>query len=103
MANPHRGEVELKAGGKSYTLVFTINAICDVEEEYPGVNILADLNKASNIRYLLLASLRDRHPDIKKSDAGNILQEAGFEATKVAIAQAYERAIGRKDSPENPQ
>ena len=103
MANPNRGEVELKAGDDTYTLVFTINALCDIEEAHPGLNILGDISKLSNIRYLLLAGLCARHPDIKKADAGNILQEAGFEATQSAVVVALERGIGPKDKTKNPQ
>lgn len=103
MANPYRGEVELKVGEETYTIVFSINVLCDIEEAHPGINILGDFSKLSNIRYLLLAGLRERHPKITKADAGRILQEAGFEEAQAAIVLALERGIGRKDKTENPQ
>ncbi len=103
MANPHRGEVALVAGDKTYTLVFTINALCDIEEAHPGVNILSDFSKLSNIRYLLLAGLAARHPETKKADAGNILQEAGFQSVQVAVAEALQRGLGTRDKTANPQ
>jgi hypothetical protein len=102
MANSHRGEVDLKAGDETYTLVFTINTLCDMEEERPGVNILGDLSKLSNIRYLLLSGLRERHPKLNKVDAGRILQDAGLPAAQSAIQLALERGIGPKDKTENP-
>jgi hypothetical protein len=103
MANPHRGEVELKAGDKSYTLVYNINVLCEIEEANPGVNTMTDFAKLSNIRYLLLAGLTTHHPEIKKTDAGNIIQEAGFQVVKIAVAEALERGLGKKDKNENPQ
>lgn len=103
MANAHRGEVEIKAGDKTYTLVFTINALCDVEEASPGVNILGDFSKLSNIRLMLWAGLRTRHPEIGKADAGRILEEAGFSSAKAAVVQAIERAFPAKDATANPQ
>ena len=32
MGNPYKGEVQFTAGGKSYTLYFSINAMCELEE-----------------------------------------------------------------------
>lgn len=103
MANAHRGEVELKAGDKTYTLALTINALCDVEEASPGVNILGDFSRLSNIRLMLWAALRTHHPELQKSDAGRILQEAGFDAAKIAVTKAIERGMPPKDKTENPQ
>lgn len=31
MANPHRGEIEFEAGGKTFALRYSVNAICDLE------------------------------------------------------------------------
>lgn len=40
MVNRHRGEVELKAGGKSYTLCLTLGALAHLEAAYGGEDIL---------------------------------------------------------------
>jgi hypothetical protein len=32
MANPHMGEVAVEIGGTPYTLVFNVNAICEIED-----------------------------------------------------------------------
>lgn len=103
MANPYRGEVNLQAGDKTYTLVYTINALCDVEEANPGVNILSDFSKISNIRLMALAGLKKYHPEITKANVGDLLQEVGLEEAKIAISEAIARAFPPKDKTANPQ
>ena len=95
MANPHRGEVEIKAGEKAYTLVFTINAICDVEEE-TGADLLADLTRLSKVRLMLYAGLRTRHPEISRADAGAIIETIGVDVVQQAIVKALEIAFPKK-------
>ena len=107
MANLHRGEVELKAGEKVYTLVFTINSVCDLESALnKGVNeIVADMARISTIRAVLWAGLQERHPmDIKA--AGAIMHEAGAATTAEAVNRAMSLAFppaGAKGGGENPR
>jgi len=107
MANPNRGEVELKAGDQTYMLVFTINSVCDLEGALnKGVNeIVADMARISTIRAVLWAGLKERHPmDIKA--AGAIMHEAGAAATAAAVNRAISLAFppaATKGGNENPQ
>ena len=47
MANPHKGEVEVEVGGKTYTMVFSTNCACAVEErlDRPWLDILYELQQ----------------------------------------------------------
>jgi hypothetical protein len=104
MANPHRGEVELKAGDQTYTLVFTINAVCELEGALnKGINeIVADMARVSTIRAVLWAGLQELHPmDLKA--AGAIMHEAGAAATAEAVNRAMSLAFPPKDATKNPQ
>lgn len=80
MANPHRGEVALESEGATYTLVFSVNACCEVEELLGQSfnQILARLDvpataRLGTIRALLWAALRERHAGLSLTEAGSIL------------------------------
>lgn len=88
MANAHQGKVDFEAGGKTYTLCFSANALCDLED-ISGKGVVAiftemeewqnDPNKISLkfLRSVFCAALRDSHPDITPSEAGNLIIAAG--------------------------
>lgn len=109
MANPHRGEVELKAGEKSYTLAFTINSVCELEDALnKGVNeIVGDMGRISVVRAVLWAGLRHHH-NVSLEEAGNVMHEAGAAATAKAINEAMALAFpqepaSKKATSKNPQ
>jgi len=94
MSNPHRGEVELKAGDKSYTLAFTINSVCELEAKLDKSlgDIVADMGRMVTIRAVLWAGLRQHHK-VEIEEAGEIMQLAGAAATAQAINQAMTSAF----------
>ncbi len=84
MANPLKGEVELIAGDKPYTLRFSIDAICSLEERlgkgFPAIAV--ELQKPEKmtivmVRHLLHASLTESHPDITLKQAGELIVTGG--------------------------
>ncbi len=95
MANSLKGEVSLVYSGADYTMVLDFNALCDFEGE-TGKNALSVLDggssmTASDMRALLWAGLRQRHPEMTLSLAGEILSEnidAIGRATAVALPKA---------------
>jgi hypothetical protein len=101
MANPHRGEVALKAGDKAYTASFSINAMCDLEQlmRRSIVEIAMELEmvesnpttlRMGTVRAVTWAALRQHHPELTEADAGDILAEAGFaEVMKVVLQAIY--------------
>lgn len=93
MANPHRGEVGFLADGKAYTMVYTINSLCELEEETgKGVDVLAaDLEapSISLVRTLFWAGLRARHPEITVTAAGEIIDTLGFPEVSALIERAF--------------
>lgn len=94
MANPHRGEVELKAGEKTYTLSFTINAVCELEAalDKPLMDVVSDMGRLMTIRAVLWAGLRHHHK-VTLEEAGDVMQAAGAPATAEAINLALSRAF----------
>jgi hypothetical protein len=99
MANTQRGHVDLKAGETSYKLVFSINALCELEEETGlSVNQLAaemggDNVKLKLLRVLLWGALRDHHEDVTIKGAGDIAGLAGMAEVGDAIGKAFNLAF----------
>ena len=83
MANRERGEMDLTAGDKTYTLKLTTNATCELEDLSGKVldDIMRQLAKGSSkaLRWILWASLQEYHADVAKDvkDVGPIIDAAG--------------------------
>lgn len=90
MANPAKGEVAFKVADAEYTLKFSTNAICEMEEAVSkGLNsILQNMERLSYVRALLWAALRAKHPDISLAATGEIIDRAGMKSTTDAVGKA---------------
>lgn len=106
MANPHRGEVVFKAADAEYTLVFSTNSICELEELLnSGLNtIVANMERLTTVRALLWAGLHSKHPEISLKKAGDIIDVCGMAAATEAVGRALNAAFPKpeKDAPANP-
>jgi hypothetical protein len=111
MANPHKGEVELKAGDATYVLRFGWNEIAEIEGllDISFFEALAPKFQApSSIRggewrALLWAALRGRQSQIDLLAAGEIINEVGLEAVITAIGRAFQLTFPDKEAAEeNP-
>lgn len=84
MANSQKGEVELKAGDRTYVLRYSIDAICTIEEKL-GKNFLRVVAEMQNpatvsvtmMREVLHAGLAEHHPELTLKEAGELLVAAG--------------------------
>lgn len=101
MPNPHKGEVELKAGDATYVLRYSIDAICTLEDAldkgFPAIaeemSVPANV-RLSNLRQILLAGLREQQPDITLREAGELIVLAGGAITVLGkIAEAFTAAF----------
>lgn len=74
MAVSERGEVALEIGGKRYTLVLDIDAICELENDtqlrLAQVMEKVDQGSFVFIRKYLLAALRRHHPTVTPKEVG---------------------------------
>lgn len=83
MANKERGEMTLVAGADTYVLRLTTNACCELEDK--SAKLLDDIVRGAmrgsvrDLRWLLWASLQDKHHETVKSpvDAGEVIDAAG--------------------------
>lgn len=103
MGNALRGEVGFDADGASYTLIYSVNALCVLESELgSGVGKIAatmtdlDSLKLADIRTLFWAGLHDHHPAIDKLEAGRIMTTIGLPQAMVLISKAFNFAFGEE-------
>ena len=100
MANPHRGSVALQAGDHAYTLSYSVNAICELEDHLGMpvakiVNLMKDEEniRMATVRALIWGALRDHHEDIGLKGAGEIATTAGISACMEKVGKAFELAF----------
>lgn len=110
MANRHRGEVDIVADGKTYTLLFSVNALCEIEAHFdlPIAQIGNKLNdehttRLADLRALLTFGLREHHPEMDFDEAGRIATAAGISAAMGSLARAFTLAFPGAGDGARPQ
>jgi len=109
MANPHKGEVELKAGDSTYILRYSIDAICSLEDRldkgFPA--IVAEMSspatmRLSAVREVLLAGLQEHRPDITVKQAGELIILAGGALVVLGkVNEAFAAAFPEPEASDN--
>jgi hypothetical protein len=108
MANKVRGEVAFAAGDKSYTLLFDINALCELEDVLGegalagglGANGAQDvLISLKRLRAFVWCGLRRHHGVLTLADAGDIVGAAGIAAATAAVGEALQAAFPDPSGP----
>lgn len=101
MGNPHKGEVTFEAGGATYTMRLSVDALCSLEE-ITGKSIMVLAEELSDpermtlsrVRQVMAASLREHHPDLSLQDAGELIIAAGGLTAMVGkIGEAFAAAF----------
>lgn len=95
MANPARGEIALKVGDTAYTLKFSTNAICELEDHLDkGINVIvSNMERVTTVRALLWAGLRAQYPDITIAKAGEMIDRVGMAKATDVIGKALAAAF----------
>lgn len=108
MANRVKGEVAIIAadGPKSgeYTLLLDFNALCDLEEHFPGImdgNL--DIKGVRPIRRIFQAGFAHYHPDLTERDVGSIIHSIGMVAATEKLAEAMKASFPEADGKPDPQ
>ena len=108
MGNLKRGIVDLKIGEETYSLRFSINVCCELEERLgdtiSGIaNTMADEKKLSIslVRTLFWHAIKENH-DVSKSEAGEIMSDGDFVEIMGAVGKAFEAAFPKPDAKKNP-
>jgi hypothetical protein len=100
MSNPHKGEVSFDHGGKTYKLVFSANALCEMEDltGEPAIASIAAMGdptkaKIKTLRAAMWAALRDHHEQVSLKEAGNIVTGIGMAKASSLIGQVFSLAF----------
>lgn len=103
MANPARGEVAFKVDDTEYTLKFSTNAICELEDRLDkGLNtIVGNMERVTTVRALLWAGLRAHHPEVTIGSTGEIIDRAGIATITEAIGKALAAAFPKVEPGPN--
>lgn len=103
VANPQRGQLGFEVAGEHYTLAFTTNALCAIEEEF-DLDDISGLEKVLNdkpslrtIRKLFRIGLTDDNADMTDLEAGDLMQAVGglepsLQLIMLAVEQAFPEA-----------
>ena len=98
-----KGEVRFDAEGASYCLIFTIDALCALEDRVNKSveEIGAAMSKSprlSLLRSLFHAGLREHHKDLTEKRAGEIMQGIGLDKAGALIGEAFTAAFANPEA-----
>lgn len=80
-----KGDVRLG----DYTLRMDFNALCDAEEDFPGImNGEVSLDSFRNIRTMIRHALSAHHADLTDRDVGAIIHDVGLTQAAEAVTEA---------------
>jgi hypothetical protein len=105
LPNP-RGHVSFEAGGRTWTLVYSINALIEIEESL-GVAV-KDVGRIlsspdgvplKTLRTLFRCGLVDHHPEVDDKTAGVLMSEIGLNGEAVEVMA---RALNAAFPPADP-
>ena len=99
-----KGEVAFEVDGQPYKLVLDFNALCDLEDEMPGLmDGTVEIKSPKAIRAVFAAGLAKHHPGLSLIDAGNLIQGVGIEKAGGYVAEAFAASFGGGDKTSSPQ
>jgi len=103
MANRQKGEVAFEVEGASYTLRFTIDAICALEDRLDqGLGEIAmralTSKRVGFMRGLMWAGLRQHHPDVDMVAAGELIAGLGMAQAGELLGEALSAAFPDREA-----
>jgi hypothetical protein len=109
MANKHKGEVEFTADGTTFKLVYSTNALCELEgvTGEPAIVSFASMGdpakaRISLSRAMFWAGLRDHHSELSLADAGTMMTSIGLQEANRLIGEAVSLAFPVPEASSRP-
>lgn len=109
-ANDLNGEVSLQHKGETFTLRYSIDALCRLEERFDCDvgDLLRRLQGKVRINFLravLFEGLQDQHPSLDEKTAGEIIGSYRVIDITIEILTAFSRAFPqpKEGAPADPQ
>lgn len=94
MANPIKGEIAFEVEGQDYVLLLDFNALCDLEDDFPGLmDGTAELKSPKAIRRVFHAGLAAHHPDVTLQEAGSLIHAIGLDGAGDLVRRSFEAAF----------
>lgn len=109
MANQHKGEVAFKAGEESYTLSYSANAYCELEDalgmDVNGIIQMVGASatvKLSTLRIIFWKGLEDHHEGISFDEAKRILKKLNAADMGTLMGKAIVLSMPKVDESSGP-
>ena len=106
MTKPIKGEVKVVAddGPKEgeYTLLLDFNALCELEDEFPGImEGQVQFEGFKSIRRLFQQGFAYHHPDLSEVDVGAIVHSVGLAEASAKLGEALKASFpeAKADGP----
>jgi hypothetical protein len=105
MANPHKGELSFEADGKTYTLVYSNNALVELEDKLNRgiVDLTTEMSlwaqdptkiRLGLLRAVFWAAFIEHHPEVDLKAAGELITKVGGVAEVTSlVGEAFARAF----------
>lgn len=104
-ANRLKGEVAFEANGEDYVLLLDFNALCDLEDDLPGLmDGTAEIKSPKAIRRVFHAGLAAHHAGVDVRGAGALVQALGLERAAELIKESFSASFPAptKGKPDRP-
>lgn len=109
-ANPIKGEVAFEVSGATYILVYTIDALCALEDRL-NLSVeeigrkMGGSPRIGFLRSVFHAGLREHHPALTERETGELFPLLGFDRVGALIGEAFGKAFGGPEAaaPADPQ
>lgn len=93
-----KGDVRLG----DYTLRMDFNALCDAEDDFPGImQGDVDIRSFRSIRALVRHALAAHHPDLTDREVGHIIHDAGIQEAAQAVTEAMSASFPSAEAGES--
>lgn len=105
MANPHKGEFAFEAGGEKFTLCFSADAVCNLEDALElTINQIGEAMqnaatlRLSTVRTMFGFALKDRHPDLDDARVKDIFKMLTAVEAIVLVSKAFAQSFGQEEA-----
>ncbi len=97
--NTLKGEYKFEADGSVYRMVYTIDALIDLEERFGKtvIEIAAMLGgnlRIKDLRTLFRAGLAEHHADLDEKAVGRVMTSVGIAPAGAILSEAFLAAFG---------
>lgn len=108
--NPLKGEVAFEVSGATYTLVYSINSLCTLEDRLDLTvqqigERMSTAMRLSFLRQVFHGGLTSHHPQVTEEQAGELIQDLGVPRAGELIADAFFKAFadGKESAAPRPR